>query len=73
MIKIRSDFGNLNIDEDTISYYSVYADISSKKYTITFYFKETGSSINTTLSTVEELIKIIKAIDFQSTIKRKIS
>jgi hypothetical protein len=71
MIKIRSDFGNLSIDEDTIAYYSVYADLSAKKYTITFYFKETGSSINTTLSTVDELVKIIKAIDFQSTFKRK--
>ena len=72
MIKIRSDFGNLNIDEDTIAYYSVYADISSKKYTVTFYFKDTGSSINTTLTSIDELVKIIKAIDFQSTIKRKI-
>ncbi len=73
MIKIRSDFGNLNIDEDTISYYSVYADISMKKYTVTFYFKDTGSSINTTLNGIDELVKIIKAIDFQSTIKRKMT
>lgn len=71
MIKIRSEFGNLNIDEDTISYYNVYADMDSKKYTITFYFKETGSSVNTTISTADELIKIIKSIDFQTTIKGK--
>lgn len=70
MLKIRSEFGNLSIDPDTISYYNLYADLLNNSYTLSFYFKDTGSSLNTTVS-VDELLKIIKAISFQSTTKRK--
>lgn len=65
MTKIRTDFGNLTVDADSITYYSVSADLQKKSYEITFYFSETSNSLTSKLSSVEELVKLMKAIDFE--------
>lgn len=66
-MKIKTDFGIINVDADTISYYTVSVDTNTKTYEITFYFSESSSSLSTKLSSVEEAVKLMKSIDYEKT------
>lgn len=65
MVKIKTQFGNIVLDIDTISYYCVQRDIEKDSVEMTFYFKENLSTISTTLSDIDECIKLIKQIEFE--------
>lgn len=66
-MKIKTDFGIISVDADTITYYTVTADTNAKTYEITFYFSESSNSLSTKLSSVEETVKLMKAIDYEKT------
>jgi hypothetical protein len=66
-MRIKTDFGIINVDADTISYYNVSVDTNAKTYEITFYFTESSSSLSTKLSSVEETVKLMKSIDYERT------
>jgi len=65
MIRVITDFGTINVDPSSLSFLNINADIDSMKYEVTFYFKDTNNSLNTSFSTVEEVVKLLKSIELQ--------
>jgi hypothetical protein len=64
MIKVETEFGVITIDPATVSYYNVTVDLERKRYNVRFYFRESQNSINASITNSDEIIKIIRAIDF---------
>lgn len=65
MIRVITDFGTISVDPASLSFLNINADIDSMKYEVTFYFKDTNNSLNTSFSTVEEVVKLLKSIELQ--------
>lgn len=65
MIRVITDFGTINVDPASLSFLNINADIDSMKYEVTFYFKDSNNSLNTSFSTVEEVVKLLKSIELQ--------